>query len=178
MTDQNSAESAPKRRARGGGAARRAERTAVKVEFEKFITRRIPNFEILDQEASELIEYNAETVLEEIGVDFVDCPEAIEMWREAGADIDGERVRIPRGLARKLCATAPSSFTQHARNPERNVEIGGKNLVLAPVYGPPFVRDQDGGRRYGTIDDFQKFVKALNILARKLHNPVRKGLLY
>ena len=60
-------ESQSRRRSRRGGAARRAERTAVKIEFEKFITRRIPNFEILDQEAVELIEYNAETVLEEIG---------------------------------------------------------------------------------------------------------------
>ncbi|MCF6305474.1 MAG: trimethylamine methyltransferase family protein [Rhodobacteraceae bacterium] len=158
-----------KRRSRGGGAARRAERSAVKLEFEKFITRRIPNFEILDAEAVELIEYNAETVLEEIGVDFVDCPDAIELWRKAGAEIDGNRVRIPRGLARKLCATAPSRFTQHARNPQRNVEIGGKSLVLAPVYGPPFVRDQDGGRRYGTMDDFNKFVK-LGYMSKYLHH--------
>ncbi len=171
MPDQISPENTPRprRRTGGGGAARRAERTSVKIEFEKFIMRRVPNFEILDIEAVELIEYNAETVLEEIGVDFVDCPDAIELWRNAGADIDGERVRIPRGLARKLCATAPSTITQHARNPERNVEIGGKSLVLAPVYGPPFVRDQDGGRRYGTIDDFQKFVK-LGYMSKYLHH--------
>ncbi|HOP19808.1 MAG TPA: trimethylamine methyltransferase family protein, partial [Amphiplicatus sp.] len=66
---------------------------------------------------------------------------ALERWRDAGADIDGERVRIPRGLARELIKTAPKEFTQHARNPEKSVVIGGRNLVLAPVYGPPFVRD-------------------------------------
>ena len=59
-----------------------------------------------------------------VGVNFVENPEALERWREAGADVQGERVHIPRGLARKLCSTAPSRFTQHARNPERNVEIG------------------------------------------------------
>ena len=37
--------------------------------------------------------------------------------------------------------------------------MGGKNLVLAPVYGPPFVRDLEGGRRYATIEDFRNFVK-------------------
>jgi trimethylamine--corrinoid protein Co-methyltransferase len=31
--------------------------------------------------------------------------------------------------------------------------------VLAPVYGPPFVRDMAGGRRYATMEDFRKFVK-------------------
>ncbi|MDD8024658.1 MAG: trimethylamine methyltransferase family protein, partial [Paracoccaceae bacterium] len=129
------------RRARGGGgAARRAERTAVKQEFTRFITRNIPNLEVLNEEALQIIEHNAETVLEEIGVNFVDNPAALQRWRDVGADVQGERVRIPRGLARQLCATAPAQFTQHARNSERNVEIGGKNLVLAPVYGPPFVR--------------------------------------
>ncbi len=153
----------------GGGAARRAERTAVSVETAKFIQRNIPNFEVLNEEALEIIEYNAETVLEEIGVNFVENPEALQRWREAGADVQGERVRIPRGLARQLCATAPSSFTQHARNPERNVEIGGRNLVLAPVYGPPFVRDNEGGRRYATIEDFRNFVK-LGYMSKWLHH--------
>ncbi|WP_370342101.1 trimethylamine methyltransferase family protein [Pararhodobacter marinus] len=153
----------------GGGAARRAERTAVSVETAKFIQRNIPNFEVLNEEALEIIEYNAETVLEEIGVNFVENPEALQRWREAGAAVQGERVRIPRGLARQLCATAPSSFTQHARNPERNVEIGGRNLVLAPVYGPPFVRDNEGGRRYATIEDFRNFVK-LGYMSKWLHH--------
>jgi trimethylamine--corrinoid protein Co-methyltransferase len=153
----------------GGGATRRAERTAVSFETAKFIERNIPNFEILNEEALQIIEWNAETVLEEIGVNFVENPAALQRWRDAGADVKGERVHIPRGLARKLCSTAPSSFTQHARNPLRNVEIGGRNLVLAPVYGPPFVRDADGGRRYATIEDFRNFVK-LGYMSKWLHH--------
>ena len=165
MTEQRN-----RRRARGGGgAARRAERTAVRIEAAKYIERKIPNLEMLSEEALQTIERNAETVLEEVGVNFVDNPEALEIWRKAGAMIDGERVRIPRGLARKLCETAPSKFTQHARNPERNVEIGGDSLVLAPVYGPPFVRDATGGRRYATMDDFIKFVK-LGYMSKYLHH--------
>ncbi|MBE0554889.1 MAG: trimethylamine methyltransferase family protein [Rhodobacteraceae bacterium] len=158
------------RRARGGGgSARRAERTAVSFETARFIERNIPNFEVLNEEALQIIEHNAETVLEEIGVNFVENPGALELWRAAGADVRGERVHIPRGLARKLVATAPRSFTQHARNPERNVEIGGRNLVLAPVYGPPFVRDLDGGRRYATIADFRNFVR-LGYMSKWLHH--------
>jgi len=164
------AEANTRRRARGGGgAARRAERTAVVIETAKYIERNIPNFEVLNEEALELIETNAETVLEEIGVNFVDNPAALERWRAAGADIDGERVRIPRGLARQLIKTAPSQFTQHARDPSKSVVIGGRNLVLAPVYGPPFVRDAQGGRRYATMDDFSKFVK-LAYMSKWLHH--------
>ncbi|WP_457647167.1 trimethylamine methyltransferase family protein [Profundibacter sp.] len=165
MTEQRT-----RRRVRGGGgAARRAERTAVRIEAAKYIERKIPNLEMLDEAALQIIEHNAETVLEEIGVNFVDNPGALEIWRKAGAMIDGERVRIPRGLARKLCETAPAKFTQHARNPERNVEIGGDSLVLAPVYGPPFVRDAQGGRRYATMEDFTKFVK-LGYMSKYLHH--------
>ncbi len=164
------AEAGAGRRARGGGgAARRAERTAVSVETARFIERNIPNFEVLNEEALQIIEHNAETVLEEIGVKFVENPAALNLWRNAGADVQGEHVRIPRGLARQLCATAPASFTQHARNPERNVEIGGKGLVLAPVYGPPFVRTAAGGRRYATLEDFRNFVK-LGYMSKWLHH--------
>ena len=94
---------------------------------------------------------------------------ALALWKDAGADVQGERVHIPRGLARKLCATAPSRIKQHARNPEKTVEIGGNSLVCAPVYGPPFVRDLAGGRRYATIADFQKFVK-LGYMSKWLHH--------
>jgi len=164
------AEAETRRRTRGGGgAARRAERSAVSVETAKYIERNIPNFEVLTEEALDIIESNAETVLAEIGVNFVNNPAALDRWRAAGAEVDGERVRIPRGLAKKLCATAPKEFTQHARNPERNVVIGGKNLVLAPVYGPPFVHDVEKGRRYATIEDFRNFVK-LGYMSKWLHH--------
>ena len=153
----------------GGGSARRAERTAVSFETAKFIQRNIPNFEILNDEALAIIEWNADTVLEEIGVNFIENPAALDLWRAAGADVRGERVHIPRGLARKLCETAPKTFTQYARNPERSVDIGGRNLVLAPVYGPPFVRDAAGGRRYATLHDFQNFVK-LGYMSKWLHH--------
>lgn len=157
------------RRRGGGGAARRAERTATRVEFARYIERRIPDLEILDAEALEIVETNAETVLEEIGVAFVDNPEALGRWKDAGADIRGDRVHLPKGLARKLCSTAPGRFVQAARNPEKSVEVGGRNLVFAPVYGPPFVRDAEGGRRYATIEDFQNFVK-LGYMSKWLHH--------
>ncbi|WP_069299109.1 trimethylamine methyltransferase family protein [Neptunicoccus sediminis] len=162
---------ATRRRTRGGGggAARRADRTAVRLEVAKYIERNIPNFEVLTEEALEIIENNAETILEEIGVHFPDNPGALKRWADAGADVDGERVRIPRGLARELIKTAPSEYIQHARNPERNVRVGGNSMVLAPVYGPPFVRDVNGGRRYATMADFQKMVK-LTYMSKWLHH--------
>ncbi|MCG8355608.1 MAG: trimethylamine methyltransferase family protein, partial [Kiloniellales bacterium] len=159
------------RRGRGGGGAeaRRAVRSGGGLRKNRFISRKISVFEPLTDESLELIESNAETVLEEIGIEFRDDEEALAIWKEAGADVQGERVRFPRGLCRKLIATAPKSFTQHARNPERSVTIGGNNTVFVPVYGPPFVRDLDQGRRYATIEDFRNFVK-LAYMAPAMHH--------
>jgi len=148
-----------RRRARGGGAARRAERTGRHIDTAPVSTREIGTLDLFSAEALERIEDAAETVLEEIGVNFVDNPAALARWREAGAEVHGERVRLPRGLARQLCATAPGQFTQAARNPEKSVTIGGDNLVLAPVYGPPFILDLEGDRRYATLADFHDLVK-------------------
>ncbi len=144
----------------GGREARRAARGGGKTEQLRFIKRKIPVYEILSEEGLALCEANAETVLQEIGIEYRDDEEALQIWKDAGADVDGVRVRCPKGMCREIIRkSAPSSFTQHARNPERSVEIGGDATVFAPVYGPPFIRNLDEGRRYATIEDFRNFVK-------------------
>ncbi|HHZ07670.1 MAG TPA: trimethylamine methyltransferase family protein [Rhizobiales bacterium] len=158
------------RGAGGGAAARRAARSGGGPgQSLTYIRRKIRVYEVLDEEGLALIEKNADTVLEEIGIEFRDDAEALDLWRNAGADVKGQRVHFPRGLPRALLKTAPSVFTQHARNPERSVQIGGDATVFAPVYGPPFVRDLDGNRRYATIEDFRNFVK-LAYMAPSIHH--------
>jgi trimethylamine--corrinoid protein Co-methyltransferase len=153
-------EDAPRGRRTGGRAGRAAARLAAVAEKVPFITRELTPVEVLSAEGLELIEHNADTILEQVGIDIREAPDALELFAGAGADVDGERVRFPRGLARSLVqATAPREFVQHARNPANDVLIGGNATVLAPAYGSPFVRDLDGGRRYGTIEDFRNFVK-------------------
>ena len=144
---------------RRGREARRAARARTGAASIPYIQRNIPLTNILSEEGLSLIEANAETLLQEVGVEFRDYPDALARFKAAGADIKGERVRFPKGLAKHLCATAPSMYTQHARNPARSVQIGGDATVFAPNYGSPFVHDLDKGRRYGTIEDFRNFVK-------------------
>jgi len=159
-----------RRRKAGGRSAKRAARQRSSAASVAFIDRKIPYYELLDEAALELIERNADTVLEEIGIEFKEFPEALALFKAAGADIDGERVRFPRGMCRSIIqASAPAEYTQHARNPKRNVVIGGKRTVLVPAYGSPFVRDLDKGRRYATIEDFRNFVK-LTYMSPGLHH--------
>ncbi|MEL7237619.1 MAG: trimethylamine methyltransferase family protein, partial [Planctomycetota bacterium] len=158
-----------RRGGRGADARRAARQGGGGVRQFGVLRRKIRPVEVLDEEALTLIEHNAETILAEVGIDFRDDEEALSMWREAGAEVDGPRVRFPRGMCRELLKTAPSQFTQHARNPERSVVIGGDHTVFAPVYGPPFVRDLDGKRRYATLEDFENFVK-LAWMAPAMHH--------
>ncbi|MDJ0956237.1 MAG: trimethylamine methyltransferase family protein [Arenicellales bacterium] len=159
------------RRRGGGREARRLSRAqASRVEIVPYIKRKVPIYEVLDDEGLALIEKNADTILQEIGIDFRDDPEALGLWKEAGADVQGERVRFEPGMCRSLIEqSAPAEFTQHARNPAKNVVIGGDNMVLVPAYGPPFIRNLDEGRRYASLKDFQNFVK-LAYMSPGLHH--------
>jgi len=169
--DQQPQTSQPARARRPSGRdAKIAARTARSQAFVPYITRQIPYYEVLSAEGLELLEHNADTILQEIGIDFRDDPESLELWKAAGADVQGERVRFPRGMCRALVRrSAPKEFTQYARNPARNVVIGGNRTVFAPAYGSPFIRNLDEGRRYARIEDFRNFVK-LAYLSNSLHH--------
>ena len=153
---------------RSGGRRNRSANRAIEV-IPAYIKRTIPYYEFLGEESLQQIEQQADWLLQEIGVEFRDDEYALQLWKEAGADVDGVRVRLPNGMARQLCGTIPSEFTQLARDPKHNVVIGGNNVVFAPNYGSPFIRDLDNGRRYGTLEDFQNLVK-LTYRAKWLHH--------
>ena len=88
----------------------------------------------------------------------------MNLFKQAGASIkplgsEAWNLRFEPGMVREILKTAPEIFTQHARNPDKNVQIGGEATVFAPSYGSPFVMSLDEERRYGTIEDFRNFVK-------------------
>jgi trimethylamine---corrinoid protein Co-methyltransferase len=144
----------------GGRAGRAALRASHVVDRVPYLTRTMRPFELASEETLAMIEHTADTVLLEVGVEIRDYPEALPIFKAAGADVDGTRVRFPRGFCREIVSkNAPATYVQHARNPANNVVIGGNNTVFAPNYGSPFVHDLDKGRRYATLADFQNFVK-------------------
>ena len=154
----------------GGRAARQAARLHAHVESVPFLTRSLSPFDVVSDDGLATLESNAETILERVGVEIRGYPSAIERFRAAGAEVDGERVRFPRELCRSLVtATAPAEYVQHGRNPARSCRIGGPHTVFAPNYGSPFVHDLDRGRRYATLADFENFVK-LTYSSTNLHH--------
>lgn len=135
-----------------------------------FVTRAIRPYDILTDEALGAIEVTADRILAEVGVDVRGDPPSLDLFRRAGAEVDGERVRFPPGMCREIIqATAPNTFVQHARNPARSVRVGGDATVFAPAYGPPFVRGADTERRYARLEDFEMLVK-LAYMTPHLHH--------
>ncbi|MFT6704392.1 MAG: trimethylamine--corrinoid protein Co-methyltransferase, partial [Gammaproteobacteria bacterium] len=114
-----------KRTQRKGRANRPNRHDRPQIAAPAFISRKIPYYEFLNEEGLVKLEEQADWLIQEIGIEFRDDEKALEIWKKAGADVDGTRVRLPNGMARELCKTAPSKFTQHARNPAKSVEIGG-----------------------------------------------------
>lgn len=151
------------RRRRAGTAATSA------VAAPAYVKRKLAFFDPLDEEQLVKIDAQVDWMLENIGFAFRDDPESLRIWKEAGVKMDGDKVFADAVWVREQCAKAPSEFTQLARNPERSVVIGGNNQVFAPIYGAPFVRDLEGGRRYASFDDFEKLLK-LTYMHPNLHH--------
>jgi trimethylamine--corrinoid protein Co-methyltransferase len=147
-------------------AARREQRRRSPLEAMPFRELRniFPPYEMLPPEQLERIHDTSMRILEEIGMDFLD-DEALDIWEKAGAKVDhaAQHVWIERGLLLEAVAKAPSEFTLRARNPAKNLRIGGNNTVFLNTSGTAFVSDLDNGRRPGTLADVHAMSKLIHL---------------
>ena len=152
---------------RGGRSARKTQRTQPAFRALPAIERGIPTYDLVSDEALDLIHEATLDILRDPGIDFRD-DEAASIWKDAGADVSGHRIRIDPDLLMSLVSRSPETFTLHARNPAHSVQIGGRHQVFAPSNGSPYVVDLDNRRRSGTLADFEDFCK-LAYLSPGLH---------
>jgi len=116
--------------------------------------------EIISSDEVESIHLASLAVLKEIGIDFLHA-EAKEILRNIGADVKpgSDRVRFDPALVEAQMGKAPRQFTLHARNPERDLVIGGDRTAFCSVGSAPNSFDRDGGRRPGNHHDYQNFIR-------------------
>ncbi|RWB52580.1 MAG: trimethylamine methyltransferase [Mesorhizobium sp.] len=149
---------------RGGRDARRTIRTAPNVEMLPTLKRGLPMVEPMDAEQVERVHEASLAILEEVGVVFRD-PIAIEDWKRAGADVRADdRVHLDRGLVLELIQTIPPEIEYFARDPLKNVELGGGKSIFVPMTGAPYMRDIDDVRRGPTIADLGTFHKLAHMM--------------
>ncbi len=163
MSDAVATETGGRAQRGGGRSARRARRTAPNFTMLPGLTGKLPLCEPMDEEHVHRIDAASMDILEEIGVVFRD-EIALADWKQAGADVRGERVHLDRGLVRELIKTIPAQFTYHARNPDKNVALGGRQSIFVPMTGAPYLRDLDDQRRNPTLDDLAMFHKLSHML--------------
>jgi trimethylamine--corrinoid protein Co-methyltransferase len=159
---------APTRSRLGGRSARRAIRSAPNFDMLPGLTNNLPLCDIMDGSQIERIDTASMEILENIGVVFRD-PIAIADWKRAGAKVIDETVYLDRGLVRDLIASIPSDFTYHARDPQKNVRLGGKHAIFVPMTGAPYMRDLDDVRRNPMMQDLEMFHK-LSHMMPSLHS--------
>lgn len=117
------------------------------------------------------------TILEELGIELWNA-KARELFKRAGATIDGEVVRVGREVIEAALASTPSSFTLTPRNPAKRVTLGGDHLVFGLVAGPPSVHDRERGRRSSNMADYENFIRlahyfnAIHIIGNQVSAPM------
>jgi trimethylamine---corrinoid protein Co-methyltransferase len=117
----------------------------------------MPHYEILSAEAMQVLDRGWKRIVTEIGIEF-DHDEALELFRKAGQQVDGNVVKLDPGFVLEQAALAPREFSLRARSPERDLHIGGRHMAFLPVYGCPFTRE-GGERREATMHDYERLVK-------------------
>lgn len=151
---------APGRRRRRRGSRAAAPRSSSSITQPHRTLHRRP-FEptrVVSDDQLESIHQASLAVLRDTGMDVLDA-EARRRLADAGATVEGERVRFDSDMITDRLADVPSSFTLHARNPENNVVIGDDHVVFGAVASPPNVSDTAGGRRTGNRSDFCNLVR-------------------
>ncbi len=147
---------APERRAR-----RKAEANAAVPQPPWSLVRNpLPPLELLDEEGMTRIENTAFRVLEELGLEFM-SEEACRILEANGAKVDHATglVKMDRALVKTMIAKAPQEFKMYARNPERNLVVGGNYINFGPVGGTPNASDLERGRRPGSFRDQVELIK-------------------
>ncbi len=145
------------KRSRGGRAGRPA-RPSIEQPPRRQPVRRFAPTQLVSADQIEAIHQASLTILEEIGMDILNA-QARDIFGRAGARIDGNRVRLDRGLIEHAIATCAAEFTLHARNPAHNVVFGGNNVAFGSVASAPNCTDLDRGRRPGAQSDFRDFLR-------------------
>jgi trimethylamine---corrinoid protein Co-methyltransferase len=117
----------------------------------------MPRYEILDEAAMAELDRGWRRIVSELGVDFLH-PEALAALEAAGQKVEGELVKFDPDWILEQVAKAPREFDLQARNPERNIHVGGKHMAFGAVYGCPFVREGIE-RREATYADYENLVR-------------------
>ena len=104
------------------------------------------------------------TVLAQTGVQ-VEEPEALRLFKEAGADVDGNRVRLPQSLVEDAVDKAPSRVVLAGRDPEHDLILEGARVHIGTGGAALQVLDlETGGIRKAVLRDVADMARIVDVL--------------
>ncbi|MFA5897202.1 MAG: trimethylamine methyltransferase family protein, partial [Thermoplasmata archaeon] len=122
---------------------------------------------VLSQDEITAIHGRTMEVLADVGVKIRE-PRAMALLVRAGAERDGDtdRVRIPEALVREALRSTPKEWTWYAREPNRNLHVGGgERTRLGPGSAcTHFIDYATGDRRTPTVKDSEDLVRLMDAL--------------
>ncbi len=84
---------------------------------------------------------------------------ALDLFRSRGFRVSGQTVFFKEKDIGDSLVKVPSQFNVKARNPGKDICIGGGEYMMAPGYGPPFIIETSGAKRNATLEDVDTFCK-------------------
>jgi len=112
----------------------------------------------MNNQKLELIHNASMALLADPGVAF-HSEQALKLFQKHGFKTDGKVVFFTEKQVQTALELSPSSFTLYARNPNKNIVIGGGAPALAPGYGAPHVITAEGTKRDAVMADYIDFCK-------------------
>jgi len=104
------------------------------------------------------------SILEHTGVQ-VEEAEALRLFQEAGADIDGNRVRLPRSLVQDAVDWAPSRVLLAGRDPKWDLELEGARVYIGTGGAALTVLDPETGQpRPAMLRDVAELARLVDAL--------------
>lgn len=117
-----------------------------------------PPMDVFSSDQIATMHETALRTLEELGMRVL-LPEAVEVFRKAGARVEEDMVYIGRDLVQVSLDAAPKSITGRASDRSRDVILELGSLVFQPGAGAPHATDLERGRRPGSAQDYREYTQ-------------------
>ena len=123
--------------------------------------RRFQPMDLVSEDEIESLHQATLKILRDTGVHFMSAKARDFLKTQPGTYVDDETeiVRFDPDLVEERVKTIPREFTIYARNPSHNLKVGGNHISFSHLITPPYVMDQDHGKRNGTNEEFQNLLR-------------------
>ena len=117
-----------------------------------------PPMEVFSADQIAAMHETALRTLEDLGMKVL-LPEAIEIYRKAGAVVKDDMVYIGRDMVVAALASAPKSIHGRAAVREKDLTFELGTLLFQPGAGAPHATDLERGRRPASARDYLEYTK-------------------